>query len=74
MTDTDEVCLLMKYFFRIGGNNEFLKRVAFSDEATCYTSGKVNRRNCRVWGTEWDNRELNVCCALRFRHRTFFLL
>jgi hypothetical protein len=29
-----------------------LKRIIFSDEATFYLSGKVNRHNIQIWGSE----------------------
>jgi len=28
----------------------FLRRICFSDEATFYVNGCVNRHNCRIWG------------------------
>jgi hypothetical protein len=30
----------------------FMERLIFSDEATFHISGKVNRSNIRIWGTE----------------------
>jgi hypothetical protein len=30
----------------------FVERLIFSDEATFLISGKVNRHNVRIWGTE----------------------
>ena len=30
----------------------FLKRVCFSDEATFHVSGKLNKHNARIWGSE----------------------
>ena len=47
--------------------------VAFTDEATFHISGKVNRHNCRIWGSknprvftehERDSSKVNVWCAL----------
>jgi hypothetical protein len=35
---------------RIDEDNDYLKRVVFSDEATFHISGKVNRHNVRIWG------------------------
>lgn len=74
----------MIFYSRTDGDSEFLKRVAFSDEATFLTSGKVNRGNCRVWGTETlhvvfeDGRDSPhikcvVCVDLPFRYTTLFL-
>ena len=37
---------------RIDKDNNYLKRVCFSDEATFHTSGVVNRHNVRIWGSE----------------------
>ena len=36
----------------IDNDNNFLDNVIFSDESTFHLSGKVNRHNCRIWGTE----------------------
>jgi hypothetical protein len=45
----------------------------FSDEACFYLSGKVNRHNVRIWGTEnppatvqhiHDSPKVNVFCAI----------
>ena len=33
-------------------NDTFLTRVCFLDEATFRVSWKVNRHNCRIWGSE----------------------
>ena len=35
---------------RIDEDNDYLKRVCFSDEANFHTSGVVNRHNVRIWG------------------------
>ena len=52
---------------------EFLSNFVFSDEATFYVNGHVNRYNCRYWATEnphqvIENRrglgKVNVWCAL----------
>jgi hypothetical protein len=54
-------------------DNQYLQRVMFSDEATFYVSGHVNRHNVRIWDSENPHviREhvraspkLSVCCAL----------
>jgi hypothetical protein len=37
---------------RIAEDETFLSKICFSDEATFYLSGKVNRHNIRVWGSE----------------------
>lgn len=58
---------------RIENDNEYLQRVCFSDEATFHTSGKVNRHNVRIWGSEnpnftreeiRDSPKVNVWCGL----------
>lgn len=55
------------------GEDEFADRLVFSDEATFHLSGKVNRHNVRIWGTEnprvivehvRDSPKCNVFCAL----------
>jgi hypothetical protein len=51
----------------------FAERLIFSDEATFHVSGKVNRHNIRIWGTEKpcsviehqrDSPKVNVFCAM----------
>ena len=37
---------------RIDEDNDYLKRVCFSDEATFHISCVVNRHNVRIWGSE----------------------
>ncbi|KAJ4442648.1 hypothetical protein ANN_04237 [Periplaneta americana] len=37
---------------KVDDDDTFLTRVCFSDEATFHVSGKVNRHNCRIWGSE----------------------
>lgn len=58
---------------RIDGNNDYLKRICFSDEATFHISGRVNRQNVRIWGSEKphvirehvrDSPKVNVWCGL----------
>ena len=58
---------------RIEEDNEYLQRVCFSDEATFYVLGRVNRHNVRVWGSERpnvyfeherDSPKVNVWCGL----------
>jgi hypothetical protein len=53
-------------------DDDFL-RLVFSDEATFHLSGKVNRHNVRIWGTEnphatvqheRDSLKVNVFCAI----------
>jgi hypothetical protein len=54
-------------------DDEFAGKLIFSDEATFHLSGKVNRHNVRVWGTELphvsvqverDSPKVNVFCAM----------
>lgn len=49
------------------------KRMVFTDEASFYTSGKVNHHNVRIWGSEnphayhehvCDSPKVNVWCCL----------
>ena len=39
-----------------GDDENFLKKLRFSDEATFHISGKVNKQNARIWGTEKPHR------------------
>jgi hypothetical protein len=41
-------------FLNLGGTEDetFLPKICFSDEVTFHLSGKVNRRNISVWGSE----------------------
>ena len=50
-----------------------ISRIIFSDEATFYTNGHVNRHNVRIWGTdhphetvqhEQDSPKVHVFCAV----------
>ena len=58
---------------RIDKSNDYLQHVAFSDEATFHVTGKVNRHNLRIWGSEnphtviehhRDSAKVNVWCCL----------
>jgi hypothetical protein len=58
---------------RMDEDNDYLRRVCFSDEATCHTSGKVNRHNVRICGlenpriileNERNSPKVNVWCTL----------
>jgi len=58
---------------RIDEDNDYLKRVCFSDEATFHISGVVNRHNVRIWSSEnqpvvFQNQQgspkVNVGCGL----------
>ena len=51
----------------------FMDRIIFSDESTFHISGKVNKQNVRIWGTEKptiplehvrDSPKVNVFCAI----------
>jgi hypothetical protein len=57
-------------------DDDIVNRLIFSDEATFHTNGKVNRHDCRIWGTqkpqeiieyERDSPTVNVFCALSLR-------
>jgi hypothetical protein len=63
----------LEMLLRLDDDDTFMKHVVFSDEATFDVSGKVNRHNCRIWGSEnphevmeheRDTPKLNVWCAL----------
>ena len=47
-----QVCFDTEILRRIDEDNDYLKRVYFSDEATFHTSGVVNRHNVCIWGSE----------------------
>ena len=58
---------------RISENETFLKRVCFSDEVTFHVSGKLNKHNVRIWGSEnphasrelqRDSPKVNVWCGI----------
>ncbi|PSN38177.1 hypothetical protein C0J52_15049 [Blattella germanica] len=66
-------------------DDDFSNKLIFSDEATFFLRGKVNRHNVRIWGTEnprvyvehtRNSPKLNVCCALPNSkvYSPFFLL
>jgi hypothetical protein len=42
--------------------DNLLSKLIFSDEATFHLSGKVNRHNVRVWGSENPHATLEVEC------------
>jgi len=55
-------------------DDDLLAKIIFSDEATFHLSGKVNRYNVRIWGSENphatqevenDCPKLNVFCESR---------
>ncbi|KAJ9600337.1 hypothetical protein L9F63_009365 [Diploptera punctata] len=58
---------------RLGADPDFMTKIFFSDEATFHLSGKVNRHNVRIWGSEnphaiqehvRDSPKMNVWCSL----------
>ena len=58
---------------RISEDEAFLKRVCFSDKATFHVSGKLNKHNVRIWGSEnhyatrvlqRDSPKVNVWCGI----------
>jgi hypothetical protein len=38
--------------FGIDEDNGKLSKICFSDDAIFHFSGKINRRNCRIWGSQ----------------------
>ena len=59
----------------ISEDEAFLKQVCFSDETTFHVSGKLNRNNVRIWGSEhphetrmlhWDSPKVNVWGGILF--------
>ena len=58
---------------QISKDEEFLKRICFSDETTFHVSGKLNKHNVRIWGSEQpheirklerDSPKVNVGCGI----------
>jgi hypothetical protein len=58
---------------RLEEDNLFLDKIVFSDEATFHLSGKVNRHNLIIWGSQnphqvvehvQDSPKVNVFCAV----------
>ena len=58
---------------RIENDSSYLNNIVFSDEATCHSCGKINKHNCRIWGSEnphviheheRDTPKVNVWCGL----------
>ena len=47
--------LVTEILRRIDEDNDYFKRVCFSDEATFHNSSVVNRHNVRTWGSENQN-------------------
>ena len=56
-------------------DENFIRRICFSDEATFYVNGCVNRHNCCIWGTQQPNEiheyvrgspKVNVSCGLLY--------
>jgi hypothetical protein len=43
---------------------DYLNKAVFSDEATFHLSGKINRHNVRIWGTEESTRDRRICAGL----------
>jgi DNA-dependent RNA polymerase auxiliary subunit epsilon len=57
--------------------DDFSERLILSDESTFHISGKVNKQNVRIWGTEnpratvehvRDSPKVNVFCAMSFKN------
>ena len=42
----------------ISENEEFLKRICFSDEAMLHVSGKLNKHNVRICGSEHNIKDI----------------
>jgi hypothetical protein len=58
---------------KLDKDNEFLKKTTFSDQATFPVSGKVNKQNIDMWGSEHPHAtgehikhspKVNVWCSL----------
>ena len=51
------------FLTRLDEDNNFLNKVAFSDESTFYVCGKVNTHNVRIWGS--TNPHMVICDSLK---------
>ncbi|GBM23516.1 hypothetical protein AVEN_153089-1 [Araneus ventricosus] len=67
------VAFAVEIVYRIENEHDFLNRIIFSDEATFCVRNKVNKHNCRIWGSEnphvlqgveRNSSNINVWCAL----------
>ncbi|GBM71394.1 hypothetical protein AVEN_248593-1 [Araneus ventricosus] len=67
------VSFAVKMLSRIKNEHYFLNRIIFSDEAIFHVSNKVNKYNCRIWGSEnphavqeeeRNGPKINIWCAL----------
>ena len=52
MTDPKHKALALEMLSHIEDDEDYLKKVTFTDEAYFHVSGKVNRHNVRIWGSE----------------------
>ena len=43
---------------QISEDEEFLKRICFSDEATFHVSGKLNKHSVRIWGSKHNIKDI----------------
>ena len=55
---------------RIEDGEDYLKKVMLTDEACFHVSGKVNRHNVRIWGSEntHGSPKVNMWCGLLHDH------
>ena len=44
--------LALEMLSHIEDDDDYLKKVMFTDKAYFHVSGKVNRHNVRIWGSE----------------------
>ncbi|GBO17121.1 hypothetical protein AVEN_69861-1 [Araneus ventricosus] len=49
---SQSVTFAVETLSRIENEHDFLNRIIFLDEATFHVSSKVNKHNCRSWGSE----------------------
>ena len=70
----EDFCTQMHAMFEEDG---FDDRLVFSDEATFHLTGKLNKHNTRIWGTEHphstlehvqDSPKMNVFCVISKKH------
>ncbi|GBM87830.1 hypothetical protein AVEN_38498-1 [Araneus ventricosus] len=70
---SQRVVFAVEVLDRIENEHDFLNRIIFSDESTFHANNKVNKHNCRIWGSEnphaiqeveRNSPKINVWCAL----------
>jgi hypothetical protein len=79
MVTKEKDMFCVEIFDKTENEYDYLNKIVFSNEATFHLSGKINRHNVRIWGTEnphetvehvRDSPKLNVFfCATTVRSK-----